>query len=416
MIISSVVGADHKTSEAPRPKTQVQKILMIAPTPFFADRGCHVRIYEQARTLQKLGHQVTICTYHNGYDVPGLDIRRIVKIPWYRKLEAGPSIHKLYLDVLLFWKALRVALRVKPDVIHAHLHEGALIGLIIGKIVRRPVLFDSQGSLSGELKAHKYLEGVSPFHWLMRQAEKIINLAVPIIVVSSVATEVELNRSLKQRGKVFLVHDGVDTNEFRPDLPTEKLRAQLGIAPDKKVVVYLGLLNTHQGIDCLINSIPLVLGQVPNVHFLIMGYPDEIRYRLQAKRLQIAQHVTFTGRIPYAQTPQYLCLGDVAVAPKLNTTEANGKVYGYMACGLPTVVFDTPMNRQMLGDLGIYATDVGEPESLAQAIIGILSNTGLSEGLGKQLRQMAEKDCSWDSVARNLKKCYDIVKPNQTTK
>ena len=52
---------------------------MLAPTPFFADRGCHVRIYEEARALQALGHRVTICTYHNGRDLPGFDIRRIVR-------------------------------------------------------------------------------------------------------------------------------------------------------------------------------------------------------------------------------------------------------------------------------------------------------------------------------------------------
>ena len=42
------------------------KILMIAPTPFFADRGCHMQIYEQARALQKRGHDIRITTYNIG--------------------------------------------------------------------------------------------------------------------------------------------------------------------------------------------------------------------------------------------------------------------------------------------------------------------------------------------------------------
>ena len=33
---------------------------MIAPTSFFADYGCHVRILEEARVLRKLGHEITI--------------------------------------------------------------------------------------------------------------------------------------------------------------------------------------------------------------------------------------------------------------------------------------------------------------------------------------------------------------------
>ena len=44
---------------------------MVAPTSFFADYGCHVRILEEAQILQKLGHSVTIATYHNGGPVDG---------------------------------------------------------------------------------------------------------------------------------------------------------------------------------------------------------------------------------------------------------------------------------------------------------------------------------------------------------
>jgi len=72
--------------------------MMIAPTPFFADRGCHVRIYEEARILQSLGNKVIIYTYHNGRNISGIKIKRIMNIPWYKKLEAGPSYHMFYLD------------------------------------------------------------------------------------------------------------------------------------------------------------------------------------------------------------------------------------------------------------------------------------------------------------------------------
>jgi hypothetical protein len=42
------------------------KILMIAPTPFFADRGCHVKILEELKSLTKRGIKVTLVTYHIG--------------------------------------------------------------------------------------------------------------------------------------------------------------------------------------------------------------------------------------------------------------------------------------------------------------------------------------------------------------
>src|SRR4030095_11361156 len=69
------------------------RILMVAPTPFFADRGCHVRILGEAQALIELGNEVKICTYPLGRDVPGIPTERTLPVPWYRKLSAGPSVH-----------------------------------------------------------------------------------------------------------------------------------------------------------------------------------------------------------------------------------------------------------------------------------------------------------------------------------
>lgn len=42
------------------------KILGIAPTPFFADRGCYMRILGEIQALQRWGHEVPLVTYHPG--------------------------------------------------------------------------------------------------------------------------------------------------------------------------------------------------------------------------------------------------------------------------------------------------------------------------------------------------------------
>ncbi|GFP35929.1 hypothetical protein HKBW3S43_01716, partial [Candidatus Hakubella thermalkaliphila] len=93
-------GTREIMTEQEPPKDRL-KILMIAPTPFFADRGCHVRILEEYRHLTRMGHQVIICTYHLGNNPEGVTLYRTIKIPWYKKLSAGPSYHKLYLDPFL---------------------------------------------------------------------------------------------------------------------------------------------------------------------------------------------------------------------------------------------------------------------------------------------------------------------------
>jgi hypothetical protein len=121
---------------------------MIAPTSFFGDYGCHVRILEEARVLQKRGHRVTIVTYYKGRDLPELNIVRTRPTPWHAGYEVGSSRHKVAFDALLSWTVLKTALQVGPDIIHAHLHEGALIGRMVSAITGAPLVFDYQGSLT----------------------------------------------------------------------------------------------------------------------------------------------------------------------------------------------------------------------------------------------------------------------------
>ncbi len=83
--------------------------------------------------------------------MPGLHIQRTLPIPWRSHYEVGSSRHKVVFDGLLGLKTLQLLARNEYDIIHAHLHEGALIGLVLGRLFRVPVVFDFQGSLTEEM-------------------------------------------------------------------------------------------------------------------------------------------------------------------------------------------------------------------------------------------------------------------------
>ena len=205
-----------------------------------------------------------------------------------------------------------------------------------------------------------------------------------------------------------MVQDGVNVDEFNRYDDTANLKRKLNLPLDKKVVVYLGLLNKYQGVDCLLEAISYLVKKNQNVHFLIMGYPDVERYKEIARNKKISHTVTFTGRIDYRKAPQYLSLGDVAISPKISKTESNGKLYNYMAMGLPTVAFDTPVNREILGDLGIYA-ELDNSVSLAEKLEMILSNEDLARNLSKKLREKAVDVYSWQATGEKLMDVYQKV-------
>lgn len=386
------------------------RILMVAPTSFFADYGCHVRILEETRILQKLGHEVTIITYRNGNDVPGVDVHRTLPIPWRTQYEVGSSRHKIAFDALLGLETLRLLSRQRFDVIHAHLHEGALIGLLLGRLFRTPMVFDFQGSLTEEMIDHRFLARGSLLYNPLRRFERWLDRSAPAILTSTAHAERLLIDEFDcEPSRVVALPDCVDTDVFRPAAAFDPavraaLRQQLGIPPDGKVIVYLGLLAEYQGTGLLLAAMQRILQRQSNVYLLLMGFPGVEHYRQLAQNLGIGERVTLTGRIPYAQAPIYLSLGDVGAAPKLSLTEGSGKLLDYMAMGLPAVAFDTPVAREYLGNYGFYAQR-GDEASLAEMLLAALNEPER----GTALRERAIHHFSWLRAGHQIVEVYNRV-------
>ena len=408
-----------RTSDTDLPvPARAYRVLMIAPTSFFADYGCHVRILEEAQVLTRLGQKVTILTYHNGSDVPGLDIQRGLPVPWRQDYEVGSSRHKIGLDALLGLKTLELLSRRRFDVIHAHLHEGALIGQVLGSLFRVPIVFDFQGSMTEEMIDHHFLRRGSLMYGPLRRLEKWLDRVAPMIITSSGHAQNLLVHEfgcMPERTRSMV--DCVNTDVFLPasHYPLARLaalRAGLGIPPERRLIVYLGLLAEYQGTGLLLQAMQEIVRQRRDVHLLLMGFPSVTFYQQRAEELGIGDHVTFTGRIPYAQAPIYLALGHAAAAPKLSLTEGSGKLLNYMAVGLPVVAFDTPVAREYLGIDGLLATP-GDPGSLAASLLRCLyppaDDPESFQRAGLRLRQRALQHFSWEQTGRQIIRIYRQV-------
>ncbi len=385
---------------------------MIAPTSFFLDYGCHIRILEEARALLAQGMQVRIVTYYLGRDLPDLDIVRCAPTPWHSDYEVGSSRHKMAFDVLLSWTALWTALRWRPDIIHGHLHEGALIGHVLAKLLHVPLVFDFQGSMTGEMLDHGFLKKDSQaYYWWRRLEERIVEM--PDAIITSTVHSAELLADVfKRRENVYPLPDSVNLDFLFPTCITpeerQARRTALGIPPERRVVVYLGLLADYQGIPQLLEAAARLRAQGEAVTFLVMGFPRVEYYRQHAHDLGLTdQDVIFTGKMPYEAIPVHLALGDVAAAPKISATEGSGKILNYMAMALPVVAYDTPVSREYLNILGLYATPVGDAAALAQTLHAILHDPAGAARLGAQLRERADKHFSWSRTGRQLLRVYE---------
>jgi len=387
------------------------RVLMIAPTSFFSDYGGHIRILEETYTLQELGQQVAIVTYYKGSDLPGLDIRRTPPLPYHTDYEVGSSRHKLAFDVYLAAQSIRESLRFRPDVIHGHMHEGALIGGVLARMLRRPLVFDFQGSLTEEMVDHRFLDPDGRVYPLARRLEKYISGRLPDAVLTS---SIQAGQFLHEQfdvphTRIHPLPDCANTARFDPEKfspeAKQKLRCRLGIPDGRLIVAYLGLLTDYQGIPHLIETAVRCRQANEPLHFLIMGYPDVDRYQQRAQEQGVGDMMTFTGKVEYRDAPFYLSLGDIAVAPKMSSTEGSGKVLNYMALGQPIIAYDSPVHREYLADLGVYVP-LGDVEGFATAVIDLSHQPQLRTELGQKLRQRALHQYSWQQAGRHIVNLY----------
>ncbi len=340
------------------------KILAIGATPYFSDRGCHVRIYNTIKYLEPRGYDIRLCTYHLGYNPEGLkaEVIRIPNIPWYKKITPGASIHKPYLDLLLLFKVIQEYFKFKPNFIIAYQHEALAIASVLKVLTlgKAKIIFDCQGSLPHEMIAYtlnkkKWYKVFIP---IFRLAERFLLLFADKIMCSSVNSYnfLKQNYNIKD-DKISILQDGIDMDLFNniSGDKVAKLKERFQVPEGNKVIIYTGTINTAKGVDALLDKLPEILENNKNITFIFAGYGDLIEeYTTKLVNYIDNRKVIFAGRVNYFDLPTYLKLADFAVEPKIGSSESSGKLFNYIAGNLPVICFKSEFNEKILKDSGIY--------------------------------------------------------------
>jgi glycosyltransferase involved in cell wall biosynthesis len=389
---------------------KVSKVLHVAPTPFFADRGCHIRIRGIALSLEDADVDSLVCTYPIGRDVEGVRSVRTVRIPGYSKTEAGPSAFKYIADLLLVFVVARQLRKYQPDILHCHLHEGVLIGWVARFLAMNrsvPIVFDMQGSLTGELAAHGHFTK----RRILRKAfelleRKIVSLADLYFCSSQASVDLLTGVFDVDPSNVNLVRDGIDIIDRSIDSGIER---PAGWENDRiPIAVYSGGLTESKGIGVLREILLEAARRDLAIRFLIIGYPTEALEEFVLGN-GLRQQCNLIGQVPYEHLAGHLGSADIALEPKMSGSgEASGKVVNYMAAGLPVICFDTPNNRDMLGDNGYAAS-----ENTAAAFVDQVQSA-LSDPVEARTRGLAGVDrafdrFSWRAGAQIIINAYALV-------
>ena len=212
---------------------------------------------------------------------------------------------------------------------------------------------------------------------------------------------------------VIVIPQGVDTNIMK-NLPKDKeLQKKYNINDNDKVVMYLGSILSHSGLDVIFNDMGKILKEIPEFKLLVVGDgPDLERLKQQSKQLGIYEKIIFTGFVPYKEVPRFCSLADLCINPfrmdgkyAFNDKLTPVKFFDFLSCGKP--VLATPLQGTLYDFPKESNTIIYESLDLfTDKMIELLKNDLLDE-IGQRGREFVGKNFTWDSVTRKMLSEFD---------
>jgi glycosyltransferase involved in cell wall biosynthesis len=321
------------------------------------------------------------------------------------------------------WKKL-IDLFVEENSLQAlHIHDLRLVdtGLAVAKKHRIPLVADLHENFPALMEMFKGKENPRRGKRQRKRWDRIqksgAQKAKAVITVSD-----EMKDILKKQGiseqKIWVLPNTVDIEKFQSFVKDPVVSRQ---TRERFVLSYIGHLNnTHRGIQTVLEALPLLAKQIPNLLFIGAGgirepYMELLQGIIDKHNLH--EFVQFTGWLDESDFRTYIESADICLCPHIANDQTNtgipNKVYLYHLWGKPIVASDfTPMKRYMDETQGGLSYASGNAEALASAILELYNNVTLRHQLGKNGKAAVLSKYNWSQTEKSLITLYQSIFPN----
>ena len=386
------------------------RILVVAPQPFYEDRGTPIAVRQVLEALSELEYDVDLVTYPVGsaIDIPRVRFFRAPNPLRIRHVPVGLSARKVLLDATLL-STLHARLRAERYAcIHA-VEEAAFPAVVLGRRHGVPVIYDMQSSLPEHLARHAFFRAWPARTIVQRCEEWLLRRADWVVGSAGLAARVrELAPTTRVREWRFAAL-GPQTS---PDSVAAR-RRELQIPSGAPVVLYSGTFEPYQGIPDLIAAIPTVLASCPAAVFVLVGASGAAgeAVRRQTADLEKQGAVRFVERQPRDRIPSYLAIADVLVSPRLEGGNLPLKIFDYLATGRPIVATDVLSHRAVLTDERAVLVKP-TADALARGITDVLTDAERARRLGAAARAYADHEFAWPAFVESVRELYEEAVQN----
>jgi glycosyltransferase involved in cell wall biosynthesis len=332
--------------------------------------------------LKQKGHQLYLASA--GGDLEDRFIRAgiiLLRAPLKTKNEISLKIF------FSFWKLKKAMREYEIDLIHSHSRTTQVLGSLLGYFSAKPHIFTCHGFFKPKL----------PRRICGCWGQKVI--AISQQVKEHLVSDFKLNPD-----KISVIHNGIDTKEFGDNSARIDARKKFGVS-EGFLLGMIARLSDVKGHKYLIQAMPEILKIFPEAKLLIVGQGRlEPVLTRQVQDLGLKEKVIF---VPEAkQTKEILAALDVFVMPSLQ--EGLGlALMEAMAQGLAVVGSSVGGIKTLIQDKrnGLLVAP-SDPVALSQAIIKLLSDSGLRHSLGEEARKFIIANFSQEEMVDKTEILY----------
>jgi glycosyltransferase involved in cell wall biosynthesis len=303
------------------------------------------------------------------------------------------------------------ALRFRPDMIYERYSLNTFCGILVSKFFRIPLVLEVNAPLAYEQKKYERLV----FPRVAAATERwICSNSARTIVVSGVMKDM-LCRIGVPRNLIVVVPNGIDPDDFRPDVPCESIRRQWGLE-DRTVLGFVGWFKKWHGLEDLVELYSEEEWGIGNLHLFLVGDgPARSELERIIEKHGISSHVTITGSVPREMIPAYISTMDIALQPSVTEYASPIKIFEYMGTGKCIVAPDQANIREIIEDgrTGVLFKP-GSKEGMATALKMAISDPDFRKYLGRNARQeIFDRGYLWRN---NAERAVSLVFPNRELK
>lgn len=199
-------------------------------------------------------------------------------------------------------------------------------------------------------------------------------------------------------------------DHFGEAIPREEARRQLGLPPDRPLMLFFGYVRAYKGLGVLLDAMPAVRAAVPDATLAVCGefYEDEAAYRAQLERLGLGDAVRLHNQyLPTEEVGRWFCAADVVVQPYVGGTQS-GVAQVAFHFGRAVVLTDVGGLAEVVPhERAGFVVPPGDPGALAAAIVRFFA-----EGWRERLEEGVARErvkYSWDRLHEAVEELADPV-------